>query len=460
MDKSPPSLHAHRQVNGNRAAIVFLHGFGGDYVTTWLKFPSLLGDDPRLKGWDVFTLGYATKALRLDVTGIYQADPDIRAVAQLLRTHAANLLGGYETLALIAHSMGGLAVQRALVDDANLVDRVSHVVLYGTPSRGLAKAWWVRFWKRSISDMAPRSPFITGLRKAWTEQFGKRPPFTFLAVAGDRDEFVPRTSSIDPFEPNQQAVVPGNHVEIVKPEDATDLTVQVAANCLAGDAPPDGPLRSDRVAIESREFQGAISRLLPIKDQLDEPALVQLALALESVGQQDDAIQLLESRRRRGDTDAMGVLAGRLKRRWIVEHRDKDARQALELYAAALTLAENEPREKPEGHAQAFYHAINVAFLELTYGKNRAGAQRMARRALDHCEQAPRDKWNAATEGEAWLHLGEQDIAIASYRDAVRKKPTPRELRSMYQQAVLVARHLGRDEAEKRLEAMFRSGAF
>lgn len=461
MEKSAPALHPFRNVVGQQAAIVFVHGFGGDWKSTWLKFPELLLQDPRLQSWNVFTMGFATKALRLDLTGVWSADPEIRTVAELLRTHAANMLGAYRSLALIAHSMGGLAVQRALVDQAPFVARVSHVLLYGTPSNGLAKAWWARLWKRQLRDMSVRSKFITQLRHDWTEQFGKRPPFGFLTVAGDQDEFVPRNSSIDPFELDQRAVVPGNHLEIVKPDAATDLSVQVAANFLAGDAAPAGPWNSARVAVESREFQEAIDRLWPNKDQLDEPALVQLALALEGVGRQQDAIELLEARRHRGGTDAMGVLAGRLKRRWIAEHNEQDARRALELYAAAFTQA-----DAHEDHAQAFYHGINVAFMELVFNQSPTAAKHMAHRVLDHCQlylgkpdpDKIRDKWGSAAEGEAWLHLGETDTAIASYREAVRSNPTPRELASMYHQAVVVARHWRNADAEERLETLFRSG--
>jgi pimeloyl-ACP methyl ester carboxylesterase len=453
---SEPSLYPFRQEN-NQAAFVFLHGFGGDYRTTWMDFPAFLAQEPRLKHWDIFSLGYASSALRLDVT-IWSADPEIRGVADLLRTHAANLLGRYQSLAMIAHSMGGLAVQRALVDDKDFVKRVSHVLLFGTPSGGLAKAWWVQFWKRSVADMATDSPFITGLRKAWSGQFNPL-PFRLLAVAGDQDEFVPRASSIDLFTLQQRAVVPGNHVEIVKPHQSSDLSVQVAANFLAGEGATGGPWSSDRIAIEFREFEKAIENLLPHADELDEAAFVQLCLALESVNRQDESLKLLETRRRKGETDAMGVLAGRLKRRWMVEHREDDAKRARELYTNALNLAE-EAGDKPEAHAQAYYHGINVAFMELTYGNDREAARAMAKRVLDHCKRAQRDRWNLATQGEASMHTGEDEEAVSRYREAVETNPTPRELGSMYRQAIVVARHLGKEKVEKRLEDLFRSGAF
>src|SRR5262249_37934940 len=154
------------------------------------------------------------------------------------------LLQSYKRLALIAHSMGGLAAQQALVDDDKFAKRVSHVVLFGTPSLGLSKASRFAFWKRQVRDLAEGSRFIVDLRAAWKEKFDRttRPaPFKFLAVAGDQDEFVPRSSSIDLFPKDHHAVVPGNHTEIVKPRKPEDLSVQVVVQHLLGNAAPSGP---------------------------------------------------------------------------------------------------------------------------------------------------------------------------------------------------------------------------
>jgi hypothetical protein len=58
--------------------------------------------------------------------------------------------------------------------------------------------------------MAKSGRSITGLRAAWQKHFGGKVPFTFLAVAGERDQFVPPKSSIRPIPGDQQAVVSGN----------------------------------------------------------------------------------------------------------------------------------------------------------------------------------------------------------------------------------------------------------
>jgi len=112
--------------------------------------------------------------------------------------------------------------------DAALRARVSHLLLFGTPSAGLERASPFQFWKRQVRDMSHDSVFIRTLRQDWAASFRDTPPFSFFAVAGDRDEFVPRTSSLDPFSEPARRVVYGNHLEIVKPDGPNHLGFTVA----------------------------------------------------------------------------------------------------------------------------------------------------------------------------------------------------------------------------------------
>ena len=371
-----PNLTVLRK-EASKVALVFLHGFTGHPELTWGHFPEFLKQDSRISDWDIFSLGYAT-TLTLDIRGLWRGDPELASVADLLRTDAEVLLRSYETLALIGHSMGGLAVQRALIDDSQFRNRISHVFLFGTLSKGLITASWLQFWKRSIGDMAQSSRFITDLRARWSQTIGPQPPFQFWAIAGDQDYFVPRSSSLEPFLPLQCAVVQGNHLEIVKPVDANDLSIQLVLNGLISIEAPADPWNAAKVAVESRNFRDAIAQLEPQKDRLDPAALVELALALEGVGRRNDAILALEGPRGWDHTDALGVLAGRLKRRWIVERVEEDARRARGLYARGLELA-----EANNDHPQAFYLGIHVALMDLTYGDNRNTAKIMAKKVKD-----------------------------------------------------------------------------
>ncbi len=442
-------------------AIVFVHGFGGDAAKTWGQFPAFLRDTPSLGGWGIYSLGYSSK-LMPDLRGMWAGDPGIETLGTYLHTRATQAPLKDRRLALIAHSMGGLVVQKALVDFPDLTDRISHVLFYGTPSAGLAKAsgFLGRLFKRQSEDMGLDSDFIPSLREAWRQKFGdadrgpqgRARPFGLWSVAGDRDEFVPATSSMGPFAKKERVVVPGNHLEIVKPAAADSMSVRAAVNAIVGNAAPGGPWNAARVAVEMGEFQEAIARLEPNVADLDEPSAVLLALALEAVGRRDDAIEALEQRRKRGGTDAMGTLAGRFKRVWWSLGTETPAGKALELYQQAYDLS-----VRADDPAQAFYNGINVAFMQFAFKRDAAAAAAMANQVLEHCKGVPdSDVWCLATIGEANFYLNQPDQALAAYQRVVATHPQPWQMRSIFTQAMHVAEALDNEGAQRKLREIFR----
>ncbi len=455
---SNPVLKAIRTELGE-VALVFVHGYSGNLDATWGVFPSYLAAEPRLHGWDILSLGYPT-SLFPDLRYLWMAKPSIATLAELLITHLTDgSLGRYRQVAILAHSMGGLVAQRAILDDPQILSRTSHLFLFGTPSDGLLKASPFKFWNRQVRDLDRNGAFITDIRARRPAVFGD-PPFGFVTIAGDQDDFVPRETSLDPFDRHFHRVVPGNHLAIVKPPDSTHLGVQVVVNTIAGETAAAGPWSAARVATERGEFREAIRLFEPSADRLDPNALVQLALALEEVGRQEDAVHMLE-RYRGTNTDPLGVLAGRLKRRWKHEHHEEDGLRARDLYARAYGIAKaagNDP--------QAYYTGINAAFMVLALDPASPAARRRsqewAARALDHARRSPEEKWRLATEGEANLILGDPDAALDRYRAAIATGPSPRELSSMFQQAYHIADVLyppkadGSDPMADRLDELFR----
>ena len=144
-------------------------------------------------------MGYATTFLP-DLLGVWSADPDIPILATMLTTQAdIDPLRRYRSLAVVAHSMGGLVVQRALVDDPRLADRTKKVILFGTPSAGLRKASWVARWKRQLRNMAIGSEFVPTLRRDWATRFERDQHFDLMVIAGEQDQFVPPESNLSPF---------------------------------------------------------------------------------------------------------------------------------------------------------------------------------------------------------------------------------------------------------------------
>lgn len=452
----PNPTHIQYRGNNSEAAMVFIHGFGGDVEKTWGQFPTLLCSEPRTEKWDIYSIGYPS-SLRIDVPNLWSADPELKTLAIELRTTLSlPPFAGYKVIAIAAHSMGGLVVQRAMLDDPNLTARISYAIFFGTPSGGLAKAGLISRLKRQARDMAQGSTFITNLRKDWTNKFSGKYSFDMRVVAGDRDEFVPIASSLEPFPDSMQSVVPGNHLEIVKPILKEDKSVLLVVDVLAGDHYARGVIDGARLAVERRDFRKAVDVLLPRAESLDDAALVSLALALDGLGRDKEGLTILEQRYQGGKSsiDALGTLGGRLKRRWLAERIGADLTRARELYATGLKLATEQ-----EDHEQAYYHAINIAFLDLmaTPPESKVTSQvhEMARLAQAHCALSSENFWRIATEAEAELILGDLERAIAFYSRAISMAQSPRAIDSMCTQAIRVAaRTLGKTGAQ-RIEETF-----
>jgi len=445
---------------GASAAVLFVHGFSGSADVTWGRFPEFLASEPALTNWDIFSLGYAT-SLRVDVPNIWASDPPLSRVARSFKTAVeVSPLADYRALAVIAHSMGGLVVQRALLD---LPDdsSIGYVVLFGTPSKGLVKAVVGGLLKRQLADMSPWSWFILSLRYKWKVRFRRDPPFALRVVAGDRDEFVPPRSSLRPFPDAVCRVVPGNHLGIVKPEAPNERSVRLVVDMLSGIPETRSLVDSARLAVERREFVRAVSILEPHAAELDDGGLVTLALALESLGRSTDACELLEARQRgtASSTDAQGVLAGRLKRRWLVSRRRDDWARSRELYASALRRVESENDALAVDVEQGMYHAINVAFLDLMstpFGSSIPPVVTdMAKRAHDYALRARRTHWQSAVIGDVKQILNDLDRACAAYETARHLVVQPREVDSMYSQAVRIADRIFGSTGVARIEASF-----
>src|SRR5262249_26114888 len=152
--------------NQNKVAIVFVHGFTGDLKGTWGKIPQFLAADPHLSGWDLFGFGYQSRR-SFDILKLWSADARLEEIA--IELNATPELRPYARLAFVAHSMGGLVVQRAIVKYEELRNRTSHVILFGTPSAGLVKATLLEIFKQQIHNMSASGEFIHDLRRQWRE---------------------------------------------------------------------------------------------------------------------------------------------------------------------------------------------------------------------------------------------------------------------------------------------------
>lgn len=433
------------------SAVVFLHGFTGSGDDTWDRFPGLLGT--AIGNWDIFTVGYATTMLP-DIVGIWSADPDLPILSTMLCTQLqVPPFQNYRSLALIGHSMGGLIVQRALVQDPQLAQRVKHVLLYGTPSGGLYKAKWIHFWKRQLKNMAAGSSFIMELRTKWKSLYGVQSPFKLLVIAGASDQFVPPASSLEPFDAQLQRVVMGDHLSIVKPNDSGSPSLVLAAATLSTGTTPV-PDTASQLRLASERPMAGVSDLVEkaeaSQDQMSVKMIVDAALALERAGKRPEAMALLERYKER-DTDIKGTFGGRLKRIWLETDQKEYAERALAEYQAAL--------KSTTDLEQIYYHAINVAFIKFVFAGDVAAAQTMATIALEHATPAGIDIWKTATVAEAHLYFGRVQESLREYRRLLTLGAETWKLQSASLQAGRIAAKLNDHALAEELETIFTPGA-
>ena len=427
-------------------AVVFLHGFSGDRDDTWDRLPELL--KTVVADWDIYTLGYTT-TFRPDFLGVWSADPDLPILATMLKTRTSiDPLRRYRSLAVVAHSMGGLIAQRALIDDHELADRTEKVVLFGTPSAGLRKASWLRFWKRQLRNMADGSEFIKALRRDWATLFEPEPGFDLLVVAGEQDQFVPPKSSLAPFPHQFQHVVPGDHLSMVRAADSDSPSVRLLASALSSARVADETTAPLALAAEIPD--ATASELIEARaNDMSQHDVVRAALSLERIGKRDEATALLHRYQELG-TDVQGTLAGRIKRMWIENEDIGFAQRALALYRDALAVA-----RKVDDEDQIYYHSINVAFLQFVAFDRVDRAREMAELALEYASVAKRNAWSVATQAEANLYLGHQDLALKLYRRMVTFEAEPWKHASTALQAGQIASKLNDRQLADRLEEIF-----
>lgn len=433
----------------NNAAIIFLHGFSGSN-TSWGDFPTFLINEPRLQGWDVFGVTYTTSK-SADIP-FWKADPDLTTLAVNLRTILFSMpLSKYSVITLLAHSMGGLVAQQAILNPA-VERRVEHLFLFGTPSLGFHKPDLLGIVKRQLRDMRPGSLFIKRLRATWTMKFSNGHTFNLSAIAGDRDTFVPRNSLFGPFLERETKVVPGDHVTVALPSSASALAVRVVTEGLLGNGLLRDAADSAEIALERRQFGDLVQRHYPNSQPLEPAIAVTVALALDALGRGDEAIALLHEYQT--DLDAMGTLGGRYKRKWLLEGAGADWKRSRELYSCAYALAVKKP-----DHEQAMYHAINIAFLDAMQAPKASAvpeaSRTLATEARMYAQNSKQDHWNAATMGEADLILGNLESAKQHYQVAKERSPGPRDIGSMYSQASHLARHLYGEKGRKAIRETF-----
>ena len=298
---------------------------------------------------------------------------------------------GYDRFALVGHSMGGLVIQAFVLEELiqkrrEYLDRLTEVILYGTPSGGLKKAGWgANVFVTQIEDMNVSGEFIVDLRqqwKIWVDDSRSKPDrlsrFKLTLVAGMKDQFVPMVSSLDPFPMDEKEIVPGNHIEMVKPDSANSLCYTLLRKRLLRGTPTFRE-RQD-VAGESPEVISRVNRVLAAAELDDVDDL--LDQAKEALAETGATLPLVDR--------ALGMAL--LDNQWYAE--------------AAKLLARYLDFRDADG-AQPFRHDARLSSkLPLRCPDPATSPQPFSgsRSSIPRCSATPRARafWLAASSGGGW----------------------------------------------------------
>ncbi|RLD29121.1 MAG: hypothetical protein DRI70_02700 [Bacteroidetes bacterium] len=396
--------------------LLFVHGFSGQASETFGDIPDYLMNEKAMDGWDLLPLGYTQNVQPDKGKNVWASVGDISRIADYLRSSIEHRFTKYDRIAIVAHSLGGLVVQDALVHlDENQLKRISHVLLFATPSNGISAKGLKGLYNCNITELNEDGSYIRSLRKDWKEQFSEGTPFKLRVISATNDEFISIESVFDSFPKKNRVTIEGNHYSLVQPKSKESDSFELIMNTLSNSEFYQKFSSSEAINIALGEYEAVVHKLLPKKDTLNLKGVRNLIFALEGLDRHEEVLEILHGHKlARENTDLLGILGGRYKRKFLNTLSEDDAAKATEYYSKGLELSEIK-----EDHEQIYYHAINLAFLSLVNEEDKQAMREYAQQALDAAEADPFDSmWKKATLAEANMYLGNLKEAKALYSEA------------------------------------------
>lgn len=421
-----------KESDNANSAILFIHSFSGQGTDTFAGIPNFLIDESRMEGWDMFPLGYSENIVPELGKNVWASLSDIKRNADYLKTSLKHKFGKYKRIAIIAHSLGGLVAQQAILGlEKEELDKISHLLLFGTPSGGLADKTIEKLNRGNLRDLSENGTYIQSLRSDWSQRFAGGYPFHFKTIAAIRDRFVPISSSLEPFPKEYRAVVEGDHFGMVGVSGKDNDTYNLIVNALTGNKFHSQFTSAEEINLALGEYDAVLKKLLPQVETLDAKGLEQLVFALEGTDRGGEALEILQKNPlANNNSNLLGILGGRYKRRYLESFSAEDAKASFSYYEKGLSIAET------KGDIQQIYYlAINLAFLSILHLEDHAAMGIFAQKALEAVGKDPFNSlWKLATQAEANLYLGNFEEAKKHYT-AAAKMGGIREKISMYTNA-------------------------
>ena len=231
---------------GNQTAIIFVHGLFGHYIQSWGPFLYLLLSDGDLNHCDILFWGYPShlQGLMQRLPYVGHRLPSIPEVSIALKSALCNpeFAGTYQDIVLVGHSMGGIVIQKMILDclvatepdSLMLLEKIRSVVFYGTPLEGVHLKSIARI-HRQLRGLQEHQKLVADVRREWVNRVytvrAEDPPqpgklyIPATPVFGLEDSAVPVRSAQSVYSTVEG--VPGSHTEMCKPRDHQQEAYQI-----------------------------------------------------------------------------------------------------------------------------------------------------------------------------------------------------------------------------------------
>lgn len=245
----------------NRKLILFIHGLGGS-EETWGKFPSLIEESDDFKSFDIALYNYRTSLIRpkslvsifSKIASLFTPQkklPSIQDVADMLKTELEIRYKQYDEIYMMTHSMGGLVARQYIFDmlEANNALKVKKLMLYAVPHNGSDWAKLEPLYKHEqIAELNRDSLFMKNLNRK-NQNHTLEDVLKVRYVIGKYDEVVDEGSARSYWGHTNCDSLAKGHIDIVKPENAEDMSFLVFQEFMLKDGVQEIEKESENVAL-------------------------------------------------------------------------------------------------------------------------------------------------------------------------------------------------------------------
>ena len=233
----PITNQANQMKKAIKRGVIFIHGLNGD-ISTWqgesTRFIDTLNKEKDITDkFDLMPFEYQTQILEL--TGFKkmlsiipklnkeQFNVGTRRIAMELVSYISEVLRDYDTIALVAHSMGGLVAKRAMVEmEEDQLKKIKFLLSLSVPHHGsgLANIGNVLLGNKQLIDLKLFSEFTDDLTNRFSNLRNKP---VVIYQSGSQDIVVKEASAIPAGVVRKYRIdTADNHYSVLKIDDSSN----------------------------------------------------------------------------------------------------------------------------------------------------------------------------------------------------------------------------------------------